>query len=234
MVFLILVPVIEFTRQDPDFRQIGGSFEIGLQRLDPGIGRGDRGVSIRIDPSIGMQLVADQAFRPQSRHLRRLVDQGIGMLEAAEIAPCRVKLARLAQEIHPEIIGITRRRREMVITPAAGWQAFQFQMGKGLEALATKFGNVAGVVEDTRIRLDGMNKRRHFAAEFFQNLIVIEQSMGGIGRIPSASLQAIKAVAAHAIGWLQDVVEQARRIIGGKHLARLLLQFLHIAAIGQA
>jgi len=53
-----------------------------------------------------MELIADQALASQSGHLRALVLERIGMLEAAELAPAGVELSRVGDEIETEGRGI--------------------------------------------------------------------------------------------------------------------------------
>ena len=95
-----------------------------------------------------MQLIADGDARAAGQRKARLIYQGVGMLEAAELAPGGVEFARHAQEIHAQGAHIRCGHGEMIVAPAACGQAFQLQMGVIARDIPPAVGDVARVVED--------------------------------------------------------------------------------------
>ena len=101
-------------------------FLLFLQLL---IGGPNQLVGGHVHLALGMHLVADGAFRPVGGSQAHLVAQGVGMLEAAELAPGAVELAGHAQVVHAQLLYVPGGKREVVVAPAAGGKALQLQMG---------------------------------------------------------------------------------------------------------
>ena len=94
-----------------------------------------------------MHLVAYRAFRAVRDAQRDLVFERVRVLITAEFAPCRVELARHAQKFKPEPVRVSRRHREMVVSPAARGQRLDFEVRVRERDVAPPRRDMAAVVK---------------------------------------------------------------------------------------
>ena len=117
----------------------------------------------------------------------------------------------------------------MVVAPAAGGQALEFEMGIVVEALRPLLMDVAAIVEDADAGKLLAKRVRCLLPELFVHRLVIGEPVDRILRVEAAGLHARDAGRADAVGRQHDVEEQARRIVALHDLARLIE---HVAAVG--
>ena len=135
------------------------------------------------------------------------------MLEAAELAPARVELAGVAHVVEAEEGRVAGARREVVVAPAAGRQAFDLEVRIGLEALRPLLMDVAAIVEDADAGKLGAERRAHLAAETLVDPFVVLEPVGRLLGIEAPLGHRGEAGGADAIGRQDDVEEQAGRVV---------------------
>jgi len=131
------------------------------------------------------------------------------MLEAAELAPRGVELARHAQEVHPQRGHVFRGHRIMVVSPSAGRERLELQMREVLQQITASGRNVAGVVENRHVGIDGRRGGGRL-------LVVAPDRVRG-RLLPVLRLRGVEAVRLHpvhaplaaALAFADDVEEDA-------------------------
>ena len=98
---------------------------IGLDLLDVLERLADGPVGVRFHLAQGVELVAEIAGRAKGDHGRRLVAEGVGVLEPAKLAPRGVKLAAHGHHRRAGVAKEPGPHRELVVTAPGGGQVLQ-------------------------------------------------------------------------------------------------------------
>ncbi len=137
----------------------------------------------------------------------------------------------MRDEVEPQRRRIARARGKMVIAPAAGGEALEFQMAVARKALRTLLMDVAAIVEDANSRELCAQGGAHLRAEALVHPLVVLQPVGRLFRIEPVRLHRRDTFGADAIGRQDDVEEDARRLVITEHLARLFEQFVAVRLV---
>ncbi len=95
-----------------DLGAIGGVGDPALALGDPFVSRRNDSHRRLVDGTRRMKMVADRAARALRQHGAALIDHGVRLLVAADLAPMEMELAAHAEEGHAERIGIAGRKRK--------------------------------------------------------------------------------------------------------------------------
>ncbi len=140
----------------------------------------------------------------------------------------------MGDEIEPECRRIARAGREVVVAPAAGRQAFEFQVAIGRKALRPLLMDMAAIVEDAQAREFGIERRAHFRAELLVDPFVLGQPIGMDFGIKIHRVHGLQALFTDAIGREDNVEKDARRRIGTGDFVRHFQEFVAIRLVVEA
>ena len=159
-----------------------------------------------------MELVADAAFRAVGQHRGALVAQRVRMLDPAEFSPGGMEFPGHAEKVQPKVPAVGGRHRVVVVPPAAGRQAFEFEVAEMFQDFRVADRHVAAVVEHRHVGIEF--PRRGGGAD-----VIILQHLAGEGdpvrlllRIEPGFQHPFHAVIAAALPLVDDVEKNAVRI----------------------
>ena len=173
-----------------------------------GVDRSHQRVDVRVDAAVRVQLVADQAARPERQHPEALVLQRGPVLERVEVAPHGVELARVPERLPAEGARVALRDGEVLVAPEAARQRLQLEVRVGAGGRADVRADVAGVVEDRRVRRRLAHERRHPGPEAVDRRLRERVAGRRVLRVEPRLRHPREAPAADARRRLDDVEEQ--------------------------
>ena len=144
-------------RRRGENRDFGQRLDIVAPRLfllDLGIGFADQLISALVELAVRVELVADAAFRAVGQHRGALVAQRVRMLDPAEFPPGRMEFPGHAEKVQPEVPAVGGRHRVVVVPPAAGRQAFEFEVAEMFQDFRVADRHVAAVVEHRHVGIE--------------------------------------------------------------------------------
>ena len=178
-----------------------------------------------------MELVTYRTFCAVGQAQGRLVTKGIFMLEAAEFAPTGVEFTGHAHHFHAQTATVGRRHGEMVITPAAGGQRLQLQMGIHIGQIPPAGDNMAAIVEHRQARLHRVNGLTDPTGVVGVGFPAQGLGIFRICGIPSTVYHGLQAGRTVALPLRHDVQENAVRIVIAANFVHLIQKIIQIRRV---
>src|SRR5581483_1823686 len=115
------------------------------------IRRADRAIGRLVDRAGRVQVVAGRAGGALREHRSALVEERLGRLVAADLAPDMVELPGHAEKGNTERLDVAGADREMLVTPEGGRQGFDLKVRKVLEDVAAAAADVTEIEEERHL-----------------------------------------------------------------------------------
>ena len=195
--------------EDADVGEGAGAAAPRLLAGNLAVDRADEVVGSLVEPSGGVELIADRAFGVECQHLEALELQSLFVLIGLEVAPGGVELAGHAEAVVAGGAGVALRQGEVHIAPAAGGQRLQLPVAVGVAGGALAGADVAGVVEDGGVLAVGAHVCRHGPFEAVGHFLAEGLPRGFAGRVDALRQHLLPAGGAGAVLVLDDVEEEA-------------------------